>query len=202
VIRDWRSEIRKKFVFFGSYPIRMQEKIITIPFNYNEFLKSQKTIWSYSLKKVIDRYIIYSIIPIIILAIGIKTELKDPFPLATIIGCVLLIYILIKWSGLYQSRKKFFKRTEAVAKRYAKDSIERVFVFYEDKIEYQDKEKLYKLNWSLFKPYIVFKDYIFLIAKDSGTVMFTISKSEVGDENYSEMCDILKEKIGFDKVLK
>lgn len=76
------------------------------------------------------------------------------------------------------------------------------FTFSENEIEYQDKEKLYKLSWSLFKPYIIFKDSIFLIAKDSSTIVFTINRAEVDNENYSEICDILKDKIGFDKVAR
>jgi hypothetical protein len=76
------------------------------------------------------------------------------------------------------------------------------FTFADNEIEYRDKEKLYKLNWSLFNPYLIFKEHIILISKDTKTIMFTIGKNEVGDGNYSEICDILKEKIGFDAVMK
>jgi hypothetical protein len=76
------------------------------------------------------------------------------------------------------------------------------FTLCENELEYQDKEKLYKLNWSLFNPYIIFKDTILLTAKDTRAVMFTIGKSEIDEEHYLEICDILKGKIGFDKILK
>ena len=89
-----------------------------------------------------------------------------------------------------------------LAKRCEKETIECTFTFSENDLEYQDKEKLYKLNWPLFNPYIIFKDTILLTAKDTRAVMFTISKDEVNENDYSEICDILKEKIGFDKVLK
>ncbi len=180
----------------------MAEKTISIPFDYNNFVASQRNIWLYSLKKVLDGYIIYSAITIITLAIGIKTELKDPFPLTTIIGCILLIYISIKWHGLYKSKEKFFKRTKNLAKRYEQNAIDGIFVFREDKIEYKDTEKEYRLNWSLFKPYIIFKDYILLKAKDTDTVFFSFGKNEMSSEDYSELCSILKERVGFNEMRK
>ena len=73
------------------------------------------------------------------------------------------------------------------------------FILGENDLEYQDKEKMYKLNWSLFNPYIIFKDTILLIAKDTGGIMFTISINDVGIENYHEICVILGDKLGRNK---
>ena len=88
------------------------------------------------------------------------------------------------------------------AKRFEKKSMECTFTFLENELECQDQEKLFKLNWTLFNAYIIFNDTILLIAKDTRGVMFAISKNEIGDENFMEIGDILRAKIGFDMVLK
>jgi hypothetical protein len=180
----------------------MQEKTITIPFDRDEFLKSQKIIWLFSFKKIIKSYLLYTIAPIIILTLEYTSEIKEPFSLGLFIGWGLLIYASLKWNEFFQKRKAFFKRAEIFANRYAQESIDCTFTFSKNVIQYEDNEKLYKLNWSLFDPYITFRNSILLIAKDMDSIMFTIGKNEVGNENYSEICDFLKDKIGFDKVIK
>jgi hypothetical protein len=198
VIRDKE----KLCTFPASYHIYMQEKTITIPFDLNEFRRSQKIIWSFSYKKVIKGYILYSITSAIILTIEYASEGKDPFQVGIILGWALFIYSLLKWSELFERRKKYFERVEIALNRFAEESMSCTFTFAENEIEYRDKEKLYRLNCSLFDPYLILKDHILLIAQDTKTIMFTIGKNEVGNENYSEICDILNEKIGFDKALK
>lgn len=74
--------------------------------------------------------------------------------------------------------------------------MECTFTLHEHELEYQDKEKLYKLNWPLFKSYLVFKDTILLIAKDSGGILFAVSRKQLGETDYQEVCNILDAKIG------
>jgi len=174
----------------------MQEKIISIPFDHDKFLKSQKIIWSFSFKKVLKSYIIYTVIPIILLVIGLKTESTDRFPVGIIFGSAMLFYILLKWSEVFEKRNKYLTRIRIISERFNQESMECTFIFSENEIEYKDKEKYYKLNWSLFNPYLIFKDTIFLISKDTEAIQFTFSRDEMSDENYNEICIILEEKIG------
>jgi hypothetical protein len=69
------------------------------------------------------------------------------------------------------------------------------YIFSDEGITYKDKEKLLQLSWSLFNPFLTFKDSIILTLKDQGSIMFTLSKQEIGDKNYQEIQTLLKEKI-------
>ena len=174
----------------------MAEKIISIPFDYNNFLQIRSTIWLFSVKRIIKHYIFYTIIPVIILAFEFTSKEKDPLPVGIIAGFGLLIYALLKWGELYNNRKRFFDQTYLFGVRYKQDSMDCKYILSEEFIIYEDKEKLYRLNWSIFNPYIIFKDTILLSAKDIEGVMFSISRKELGDEDYQEVSNILNDKIG------
>jgi hypothetical protein len=178
----------------------MQPKIIKIPFNYDNFIQSQKTIWSFSLKKVIKNYAIYTIVPIVVLIVDFTSDKVDN--VGIIIGSTLLFYMTLKWIELFEKRKKFFKRAKNCSARLEQDVKDCTFSFNQNGIEYQDFEKSFRLNWSLFNPYLIYRDTILLTEIDTKGIFFNISKSEVGDENYQELCAILNDKIGFDKAIK
>jgi hypothetical protein len=178
----------------------MQPKIIKIPFNYDNFIECQKTVWSFSLKKVIKNYLIYTILPLVVLIVDFASDKVDN--VGIIIGSGLLVYVILKWIDLFERRKKFFKRAKNYSARLEQDAKDCTFSFNESAIEYQDKEKSYRLNWSLFNPYLTYKNTILLTEIDTKGIIFSISKSEVGDENYQELCTILADKIGFDKAIK
>jgi hypothetical protein len=173
----------------------MEEKIITIPFNSEEFIKNQKVAWSFSLKKVLNSYIVYTIIPITILLMGfLLDEVYINF-----VGSLFLFYIILRWIELLKTQKKYFKKLGDVAKRYERETIDCTFTFSENGIQYVDKEKLYKMNWSLFNRCVVFKNTILLFARDTERVWFTFSENTIGEENYNEVYHILKDKISQNK---
>jgi hypothetical protein len=179
----------------------MQEKTITILFDHDRFLKAQKNIWAFSNKKFVKLYVLFGAWAVILFIINfLNTREESSF--VTGITSGYLFYVVLRWAGFYERRFKFLNKSKNCAKRFEQEAMVCTFTFSENQIEYQDKEKLYKLSWLLFKPYVIFKDSIFFMARDSGAVMFSISRSEVDDENYSEICDILKDKIGLDKVMK
>jgi len=173
----------------------MQPKTIKIAFNKNYFLDSRKIIWTFSNKKLVKTYTIFTIWAIVLLGIDfLNKSSKTSIEAGIIYGY--FFYMLLSWFGFLERRVKFLKKSKLCANRFEKESMECTFTLLENELEYQDKEKTYKLNWSLFNPYIIFKDTILFIAKDTRGVMFTMNKSEIGDETYSEICEILKAKIG------
>lgn len=175
----------------------MAEKTISISFDYINFIRSRSIIWSFSIKKAIKYYILNSLIPVIILSLEFGSKEKDPLPpVGIIVGFGLLIYALLKWSELYSKRKKFFDQTYLFGVRYKEESMDCKYILSDEFITYEDKEKLYRFNWSIFNPYIVFRDTILLSAKDIEGVMFSLSKKELGEVDYQEVCSILYDKIG------
>ncbi|MBV8389117.1 MAG: hypothetical protein JO080_04895 [Mucilaginibacter sp.] len=188
---------REKFVFSVSYHIYIAEKTISIPFDYNNFLRSRSVTWLFSLKKATKYYIFNSLTAIIIILFEFITKGNDPLPpVGIIVAFGLLIYALLKWNELYSRRKKFFDQTYLFGARYKEESMDCKYFLSDEFITYEDKEKFYRLNWSIFNPYVIFKDTILLSGKDIEGVMFTLSKKELGETDYREVCNILDAKIG------
>lgn len=167
-------------------------KTIKIAFNKDYFFDCQKIIWTFSNKKTVRFYAILTIWVIVLL--GITFLNKNSIEAGILYGC--FFYIFLSWFSLLERRIKFLKRRKTSANRFEKESLECTFTLDDNGLEYQDKEKIFKLNWSLFNPYIIFKETILLIAKDTGGIMFTLSRKELGETDYHEVCNILNNKIG------
>jgi hypothetical protein len=173
----------------------MLEKIIHIPFNRTSFLTSQKNIWIFHSRKSIKRYITYTILAAVIFATDFIPDKKNDFPISMMLGGGLLFYMLLAWVGFIERRIKFFKKVKVHANRFDKVGMDCSYIFSDEGITYKDKEKLLQLSWSLFNPFLTFKDSMILTLKDQGSIMFTLSKQEIGDKNYQEIQTLLKEKI-------
>jgi len=119
----------------------------------------------------------------------------DAFPAGIVLGFGLLVYLFFKWSELIERRSRFFKKVKKQALHFEEMAMESTFIFSDNGFEYSDKEKSFKFIWSLFKPIVLYKDNILLFLKE-GHVTFMISKSELGDKDYAELCNMLSDKVG------
>ena len=174
----------------------MQPKTIKTPFNKDNFLNSQRTIWTFSNKKRIKLYIIFTIWAVLLIFIYRTPNKNTTDSIGSGIVYGYVFYMILYWVGFYERKIRFFKKSRTCATRFEKESMECTFTLNEHELEYQDLEKTYKLNWSLFNPYIVFKETILLMAKDSGGIIFTLSRKELGETDYQDVCNILNDKIG------
>jgi len=173
----------------------MQEKVIQIPFNSKFFLESHKAIWDFSNKKHLKLYAFYTILSLLTLISGWNFDRRDAFPVGIALGSSLLFYFFVKWVEFFERRVKYFSKVKTKAVRFAQESMESTYIFSDNGFECTDKEKSFKLVWSLFKPITIYKDNILLFLKDGG-VIFSIGRSELGGTEYDELCDILREKFG------
>jgi hypothetical protein len=173
----------------------MQEITIQIPFDRQDFIRTQKLVWEFMNKKYIKSNTIYTMLSIISAFVLLRpeTEIRFPFYTAIISGC--LFYFLYSWVGFYERRVRFFKRVKNLANNSATNS-GCSFIFSDYSIEYSDAEKLYKHCWPLFSRFIIIDDTILIILKESSAVLFTLSKKELGEGNYAAVCELLKEKLG------
>ena len=136
----------------------MQEKIITIPFDQDRFLKAQKNIWVFSNKKFVKMHVLFGVWAVVLFIINLIIRDQSPFAIGITSGY--LFYVLLRWSGFYERRFKFLNKSKNCAKRFEQEAMVCTFVFSENEIEYQDKEKLYKLSWSLFNPYEIGRAHV------------------------------------------
>ena len=172
----------------------MQEKVIQIPFNYNLLVSKQKTLWVLAFKKGAKGYYIYTAISIVVLIIGWFVDRKGGIPFLTLLGIGLLIYIIVKWYNVYHNWKTHFNNLKTYPYKHEKESLDQTFIFSDDALQYQDINRLIRLNWIVFNPIETFNDIIILTVKETETT-FTFSKQELGNETYLEIEAILKEKI-------
>ena len=174
----------------------MQDLIIKIPFNSQRFMENQKIIWNYSNRKFIKTSAIYTLIAILVLTMGLNTEHGNSFPFSTALGLGYLFYIIMSFIGYIERRIRFFKKTDRFIKANQDAPMDCHFIFNDYGIEYQDKEKTYKLSWHLFKPSLLHKGNILLILKDQVGVSFLLNKDELATDQYFEVRNLLNDKLG------
>jgi len=143
-------------------------------------------------KRFIKTHIIYTIILTVIALLMLRSETIVLFPISTAFVIGSLIYFIFSWVGFYERRIRFFKRVNSLASNASGCN----FIFSDYGIEYSDAEKLYKHSWPLFSRFVIIDDTILIILKESSAVLFTLSKKELGENNYNTVVEILKEKLG------
>ena len=170
----------------------MQEIIIQIPFDRQDFIRTQKLVWKFMSKKVIKTNMTYTIMVIVVALLLLTPERLNRYPVTSAFIIGIAIYFLFSWVGFYERRVKFFKRMNSLASNASGCN----FIFSDSGIEYSDAEKLYKHSWPLFSRFVIIDDTILIILKESSAVLFTLSKKELGESNYTTVVEILKEKLG------
>lgn len=171
-------------------------KEVTIPFNRESFLQCHQAIWSLSSKKFIGRNILYTCLAILVFITGLELEKNNGFPIETVVGGGYLVYLVLWWIGFFERRFKFFKKVKAVSRLYAQEQMSETYTFWDDGLEYKDFEKSFRFKWHLFQVIHNYQDTIIITLKNGGIAMFAISKSEVGEETFTELLYIFKEKVG------
>lgn len=176
----------------------MQEKVIEMSFNYDNFMESQKDLWSHSFSLSRKSYYTYTILPFGILIITFALGNKDFYGPSIIVAIFLLIYMLRKWLLFFKHKKAFFRRNQQYADNF-KEIGRCTYIFSDNKIEYIDQEKQFKWNWSLFNPFLIIKDTILLTYKTNNELICMINKKDIDAKDYLELCEILKDKVGAGK---
>lgn len=166
----------------------MKPIIINLPFNYQDLIDSQKLIWNFSNGKFISSQIKFIIMGIVCLLIGIFG--RDWIGLG--IGAGFLFYIVLGCVGYYERKNRFLKKAK---RNTILEGSNCTFKLNDDVFEYEDMEKLLRLNWSLFYSIKEYKGNILVFLKDEATVSFTFSKKELGEDMYQEVFAFLNEKI-------
>ncbi len=173
----------------------MQEKIVKIPFNKEFYIKSQRVVWAYGYKKSQSYNIFNTVMVIILLFEGFMFGDRKGFSFILTLGTGSAIYMFLTWFNIFFRRRRVFKVIDKSALAYERAQLDCTFTFSDDKLLYFDYEKLYQLKWNVFNKVIVFKDYVLLTQKYTNGIAFVFSRIQLGDEEYKEVYDFLREKI-------
>lgn len=175
----------------------MSEKIINIPFHYNQFILCQRVYWTYHAKKFYSRNIKFSILGLaLFMLVLLLNDGKQGDIVALAITGGYTFYLLMIWLGFIERRIKFMRRSKALAEKLKTANVTATYTFSPNKITYIDHEKSYSFHWQLFAPFEVYKDHILLTLKENGTMVFLFGRHELGDDCYFNIQEILKEKTG------
>ncbi|HEY9197561.1 MAG TPA: hypothetical protein VIM77_14900 [Mucilaginibacter sp.] len=172
----------------------MDQKIVHIAFNRNIYIQNQKNFWSHTAGKVIKKYTFFSLLGLACTAIGYLDGKNAVDSFVKSIGMGYLFYMLMVWMALLERRVKFFKTVNQRANQYELESLDCTFIFNDAGFEYVDKEKQFRFNWSLLKPVTAIKDNIVIAIKDPAYLAFTISRRDIGDDEYNELYQFLTQK--------
>jgi hypothetical protein len=166
----------------------MKETIVKTTFDYQDFIACQKLIWRYAAKKFIGAYVFYTAFSILCLVVGL--QFNDTISAGVAGG--FLFYVMLSWVAFFNKKTLFFKRL----KRYkAFEGGNCTYSFLDEAFEYQDPEKLLRLNWSAFRAFVEYKGHIMVFLKDGASPNFAFSKKEMGDEDYGQIIVFLEGKM-------
>jgi hypothetical protein len=152
-------------------------------------------IWLLAYRKAIRYYVLYTIVAAVLFITDVVIDHDQSIVGLSIIGAC-LFYVIILWAGYFEKSIKFMTRRKKIADRFLAQSFIITYTFSENYVEYQDNEKYYRFNWSVFNPYTLQNDNVIMRGKDTDGVLFSFSKKDLSDEDYREILSILNNKIG------
>jgi hypothetical protein len=174
----------------------MEQKVIQLQFNRVLFTNRQKNLWKFAMRNSLKQYLYMSIATVICTLVVFSTENKNEFSFGKMLSSGFIIYMTLVWVSLIERWIKHYKKIKIISDRFEKEGMDFSYIFNDYGIVYEDKEKFMKLSWQLFKPFEAYKDNIYIKAKDTGAIVFHLSRQELGDSDYQEVYALLENKIG------
>ncbi|MEO7215940.1 hypothetical protein [Mucilaginibacter sp.] len=171
------------------------DKLITISFNAENILSKHRQVWKYWYHKNKSSYLIHSALAVFILLGGIHMDDSAPFPTGTLIGAVYCLFVSFTWLIFFQRKKKYFKTVKNYTNRSQQNKLDYNYTFSDFGITYEDDEKSQKVAWSLLKSVVDFNEVLLITNKDTKEVQFSISKKEIGDLEYANLYQLLKQRL-------
>lgn len=172
----------------------MQEKIIHIPFNRTFFKADQKSMWAFSIKKAVKQYIYTTLASVVLFALEFVAEKKPEFTFGKMLACGFIFYMGLAWAGLIEKRLKLRSLIKTQGDYFEKENMAATYTFNDYGVTYEDKEKMQRLSWHLLKPFEAYKDVIYIKLKQGGSIVFCLSRRELGDNEYDELYALLVQK--------
>ncbi len=174
---------------------------IETPFNKEDFIKASKIRWIIHWTKNKKELIRYSIISVVIYALGLicVTE-KEPSNPFIFIGIGLLASTAFIAFSRFYSWTTLIKKTKIIADKYDSVKMDCAYELNEDSVKYWDKEKHLDFKWSVFTHYTIYKDYIVLIINDSLINSYLFDKKETEIDNYNKILDLVKTKLEYKEI--
>jgi hypothetical protein len=171
---------------------------IESPFEKESFIKAQMIRWELQWLKNRKQLKFHSIFSPIILAIGLvsrtESEQSNPFIFIGIVFSILTLFLL---SIRIFAKYKYKKKVNEIAIQFDSIKMDCAYVFSDESIKYEDKEKLIDFKWSVFKYYSTYKDYLVIAVNDALITSYLFEKKE---PEYEKVFEIIKSKLSYKEI--
>ncbi|MEN9908442.1 MAG: hypothetical protein RLZZ540_1591 [Bacteroidota bacterium] len=112
-----------------------------------------------------------------------------------IMGLICIINYYVKYNQYKNAKKETQKLTKEIIEKYIQNPIT-LWEFNDVFLRFKFYGGDYKINWENFKYYNVVDKTFFLGFNKSDNNYYTLSESEVGEENFLKIIEFVKDKIG------
>jgi len=174
---------------------------IDSPFDKDDFIRISLIRWKILNRENRKQLINWSIISIIVLAIGIigrtENEPTNPF---IFIGIFLFIFSLFLFYNMIFSKQRYNRKIKETAEEFNSIKMDCTYEFSDESVKYWDKEKKVELNWSVFTNYSIYKNYLILVISNSLISSYIFEKKETDIDEYNKILEIVKSKLEYKEI--
>jgi hypothetical protein len=107
---------------------------------------------------------------------------------------------LVVTAILLRIQKRYKRKIDVLAEEYEELGMDCTYIFDQEMLKYEDKEKSYHLKWSAFKHYSLYKDYL-LVFTDNRLQPFMLFEDRMDfHEHYEQILAFVKTKLPFKEM--
>ena|SRR5690554_3284421 len=176
---------------------------IEIPYNRQEFIKTQRIKSDFLLKNINLKIRIMLTAAVILMTAGwiIHTD-GIPINVFLFVGVLLLLYGILLLQSKWFSQRRHTRHARLLAERYDNIGMDCVYEFTDESLRYWDAEKHFDLKWSLFKNYSIYDKYLLLFVEESlvDLLMFSETESAKEEADYHKIVAFVKTKLTYKKT--
>ncbi len=169
---------------------------IDSPFNRDEFLTENmirlKLVYTPLTRQTIGSTITTTLFLIISILLYFSEGKFNPFIIVTLIFAFITIFLL---HILISSKNKFKTKIQDLAKKYEDLKLVGKYEISNEGIDYSDNEKTMNLKWTVFKHFVIYKEYLIISVGETVENSFFFSKHEMPADTFESLLSLVKSKL-------
>jgi hypothetical protein len=161
--------------------------------NPSVYLEKCELIWETANKPAKEGNKYYFIFGLLLLIANLYYNKE--FNWACLISILIMGYVANYFFQQNYKKKEYLNQAKVISEKYLQSNKPITWILSEDEFEYYDFQISLKIKWSLIKKHEVIGNILFLYQNDKVDNSITISKDEVGEENFNKIVEFVKTKI-------
>lgn len=143
------------------------------------------------------------IVAVSILGIGFLTGIMGGEYAVFVIclGILASIFAAILIMGRIHMKRRYREKIKEEVIEFKKTGSSCIYEFSDKTVKYQDDERNVVLNWSAFKAYSIYKDYVVLLLDDTLTSFYLFGRPDATNTDFERILEFAEMKLPFKKKL-